>query len=419
MKSALLLAALTLTAALSTAAISSAAPPKATLTGKVTDATGHLLANATVMIYEAGVKHGYSTFCPSCYIDCGKRATTDQTGTVTFTNLDPDLWFNLLVIHDGYNATIVKKVDPAQQPVATVAITQRVPVNDPARLVRGRVVDPAGQPQRAAVVMPKGIETDEGSMYGTIGGLEPIAVTNERGEFELASSDKAKGMLLEVEARGMATKLIAATTGPDRKTITVSEGAIVRGRLVNRGKPVAGAELGLIARQRGGYGANLKIVGNPYDEIRIGTQQDGSFVITNVPASVDWYIYGKMESIATQGATKPVEFSTRRDKEEINAGDIEIHPGHKLAGKVTLSDGSQIPDGMRITLGSRDAWDSQTVIIGRDGHFEFTGIPTGSYDINPSVRGYTQQDNDDLIAMTIDRDREDLTIKLSPGRKNQ
>ncbi len=412
----ILLAALTLTATVSTAA-----PTRATLTGKVTDTTGKLLPNATVMIYEAGVKQGYSTFCPSCYIDCGKRATTDRTGAFTFTNLDPDLWFKLLVIRDGYTATVLNKVNPAQQPVATAALSRRAPVNDPGRLVRGRVVDPTGRPLPAAVVMPKGVSTAEGSTYGTLDGLEPIAVTNERGEFELANSDPATGILVEVQARGMATKLIALPTGGDRKTITVSDGAIVRGRLVNHGKPVAGAEIGLIARERGGFGANLKIIGNPYDEIRIGTQSDGSFVITNVPASVDWYAYGKMESIASLGATQRLEFSTGREgltqKEAVNLGDLDIRPGHRLAGKVTLSDGAPIPDGMRITLGSREAWDSQIVMIGRDGRFAFLGIPPGSYDITPSVRGYSVQGNDDLIAMTVDRDRDDLAITLAPSAR--
>lgn len=211
----------------------------------------------------------------------------------------------------------------------------------------------------------------------------------------------------------MATKLVARPTGLDRKTITVSDGAIVRGRLVNRGKPVAGAELGLIARERGGYGSHLRIIGNPYDEIRIGTQPDGTFVITNVPVSVDWYAYGKMESIAALGATQPLEFSTKRDKEEVNLGDIEIRPGHRVAGKVTLADGAAIPERMRITISARGAWDSQMVTIGRDGSFGFSGIPTGSYDINPSVRGYRPQDDDDLIAVTIDRDRGDLAIKLA------
>ncbi len=165
--------------------------------------------------------------------------------------------------------------------------------------------------------------------------------------------------------------------------------------------------------RKSGYGAHLKVVGNPYEEIRIGTQPDGTFVITNVPASVDWYVYGKMESIAPLGATQPVAFSTKRDNEEVNLGDIEIRPGHKLAGKVTLSDGAPITEGMRVTITARGGWDSQMVTIGRDGHFEFQGIPTGSYDITPSVRGYPKQDNDDLIAMTVDRDKDDLTIKLS------
>ena len=68
---------------------------------------------------------------------------------------------------------------------------------------------------------------------------------------------------------------------------------------------------------------NLTIIGDPYDEIRIGTQEDGLFVITNVPAPVDWYVYGKMESIAALGATAPVHCATTRDNEEVNVGDIE------------------------------------------------------------------------------------------------
>lgn len=190
-------------------------------------------------------------------------------------------------------------------------------------------------------------------------------------------------MMLEVEARGMATKLAAVATGADRKTITVSDGAVVRGRLVNHGKPVAGAELGVIARERGGFGASLKVIGNPYEEIRIGTQPDGTFVITNVPAAVDWYVYGKMESIASLGATQPVGFSTKRDNEEVNVGDIEIQPGHRMGGKVTLSDGAAMAEGMRITLGAKDVWDNQTVMIGRDGRFEFAGVPAGKIEVFP------------------------------------
>src|SRR5215831_14440944 len=88
---------------LAATALSSAAEG-ANFYGKVTDSQGRPLENATVMIFHAGVKNGYSTFCPSCYLDCGKRAVTDRSGVFHFQNLDPDLWFELLVIHDGYTA---------------------------------------------------------------------------------------------------------------------------------------------------------------------------------------------------------------------------------------------------------------------------------------------------------------------------
>ncbi len=408
-----------LIASLIVTASGSFASDRVTLTGRVTDNLGKPLEDATVMIYHAGVKKGYSTYCPSCYVDCGKRTVTDQNGSFAINGLDPDLWFELLVIRDGYSATFVKKVDPSRGPAETAALAPRAVVDDPSRVVRGRVVDSHGQPLRAAVVEPWGVATVlEGrgpvSMYGTIQGLEPVAVTNPKGEFELAYRKAATGMMLQVEARGMAPKLIGVPTGAERTTISVSDGAVIRGRLMNHGRPVAGAELGLIARNRGGFGDNLKILGDPYHEIRIGTQEDGSFVITNVPVLVDWYVYGKMESIAALGATDPVECATARDSQEVNVGDIQIHPGHRLRGRVTLTDGAAMADGMRVTISADRAWDSQTVIIGSDGHFEFVGLPTGKYEIFTSVWGYQLHENRDTIDTTIDRDIDNFAITLDP-----
>ncbi len=78
-----------------------AAQERATITGKVTDATGKPAEHATVLVYEAGVKKGYSIFCPTCYTDCGKRAVTDAGGNFTISRLSPDLRFTLLVMRDG------------------------------------------------------------------------------------------------------------------------------------------------------------------------------------------------------------------------------------------------------------------------------------------------------------------------------
>jgi hypothetical protein len=288
----------------------SIAADRVTLTGKVTDSSGHPLEDATVIIYHAGVKKGYSTFCPSCYVDCGKRAATDATGSFTIPKLDPDLRFELLVVRDGYTPKFVAKVDPSLGPAETADLAQRAAADDPNRVALGRVVDSNGRPLRDAVVRPIGVATIlEGqgpiSMYGTIPDLEPVAVTNPRGEFELAYSKNASGMLVRVEARGMAPKIIAISTGGERKTISVSDGAVIRGRLMDHGKPLGGVEIGLLPQKRGGFGDKLKIIGDPYEEVRIGTQEDGSFVIPNVPAPVNWYVYGKMESIAAWAGLLP------------------------------------------------------------------------------------------------------------------
>ena len=237
-----------LAAALTIAASGSLAGERLTLTGTVTDTLGKPLEDATVMIYHTGVRQGYSTYCPSCYADCGKRAITDRAGSFTmFTikSLDANLRFELLVVRDGYTAFFVERADPAQGS-ATAVLKPRAVVDDPARMVRGRVVDPHGRPLRDAVVLPQEVETVLGMcLHGTPKGVDPLAVTNAIGEFELAYKEKAMGMLLQA-------KLIALPTGTEQETITVSW-ALIRGRLVHQGKPVAGAEVGLIPQDTGGF----------------------------------------------------------------------------------------------------------------------------------------------------------------------
>lgn len=51
---------------LSCVALHSATVNRAILTGRVVDIDGRPLGHATVLVYHAGVKTGYSTFCPSC-----------------------------------------------------------------------------------------------------------------------------------------------------------------------------------------------------------------------------------------------------------------------------------------------------------------------------------------------------------------
>jgi hypothetical protein len=359
------------------------AADRLTLTGKVTDSTGKPLERATVMVYHAGVKQGYSTFCPSCYSDCGKRTLTGADGKFAISSLSPDLLFELVVVHDGYLPTFVKKVDPANA-TPTAVLHPREAVTDPKRVVRGVVIDANDRPVRDAVVQPQGIQAETpdgrpGSIYGTIGGLDTVAVTNEKREFELAHTKPFEAMVLQVEARGKAPKIATnLATGTQRHSIAVTDGATIRGRLVQDGKPVPNAEVGLVARQRG-WAANLKLVGYPLPGVRIGTNEDGKFAITNAPPGVEWYVYGKMESLAARGGAPVVECATKRDGEEINLGELSITPALHVGGKVVLSDGKPIPMGMRITISSDRAFDSQTALLGEDGSFRFNGLAPASW----------------------------------------
>ncbi len=397
----------------------------ATLTGKVTDSAGNPLDHATVLIYYAGVKNGYSTYCPGCYADCGKSALTNETGDFKIENLSPDLWFTLLVVRDGYFSEFVKQVDPLEGPAPAAVLKTRQPVGDADRVVRGRVVDSHGRSIQDAIVEPKGILFNDKTrgritIYGGISGLDRIAVTNEAGEFEVSYDRPALEVLLIVEARGYAPKLFNhLQTGLERHLLTIDEGATLRGRLVENGKPAGNAQMGLIPRQRG-MGAELELFGAPYGEMRIGTQEDGTFIFTNVPIPVEYYVYGKMESISKRGATEPMECATKIDGEDVNVGDIEINPGFRLRGKVTLSDGIPIPEGMRVTISADRAWDSQTAFLQPDGSFEFSSLAPEKYQVFASVKGYRAPEWNNTMktdrpgTVQVEQDIDDFVLVLDP-----
>lgn len=197
------------------AAVSSA-EDRLSLTGRVSDTQGKPVEHATVLVYRAGVKKGYNLYCPSCYRDCGKRAITDGNGMFTIKGLSSDLWFQLLVALDGYRPTFVNKVDPSAGQPAAATLVRRNPTSNPRGLFRGRVQDSRSLLVRDAVVEPVGILLDDktgSSRYGTIDDLEPVAITNKKGEFEIAYCKPGLKILVSVEARGMASGFAVIPAG--------------------------------------------------------------------------------------------------------------------------------------------------------------------------------------------------------------
>lgn len=388
------------------------------LSGRIVDSSGNPVAHATVIVYYAGVKVGYSTYCPSCYRDCGKRVITDKSGDFSIQGLAPDLWFKLLAAHDGYVPTISDKFDPAKAAGLKITLASRPAPSGKDSIAKGRVTDSGGTPIQDAIVQPLGLILGDSSTYGTIKGLDPLAVTNAKGEFELSYLGSSPEMLVKVEGRGYAPRVTKLTTGTNRTTLVVSEGATIRGILTANGKPIGNAEVGLFTKDWGMYGDKLTVYGDPYDEQRVGTAPDGSFLISNVPEPVTWLLYGKMSSMPKGEGTQPVEIRTSQEGQYLDKVRLAAEPSHIVTGKVSLSDGHPMPEGMRVIFSSPTIWDSQTVMLSKDGVFEINNVPDGDFCIATSVKGYeTKSVPNSSCAMPVKvagEDRRDLSVTIYP-----
>ena len=383
------------------------------VTGQVSDAAGKPVEHATVMVYSAGAKKGYSIFCPTFYTDCGKRALTGEDGKFSIAGLSPDLVFTLIVLRDGFASAYINNVNPDNGP-ATGVLKPRAEIADAAQYVRGHVVDAQGKPVRDAVIEQHGItiRDAEGRMGTRFGGgegwIDQIGVTNEQGDFEIAYGKPAVQMILNVQARGKAPKLFVEPTGAERHTMAVTDGSTVTGRLMYEGKPVANAEIGVITHMRN--------AGTSYSEMRIGTRDDGTFAITNIPAGRIWMVYPKMTSLLGRGAglPNPVPLETKDDGQTVDVGDIQLVKAYTLRGKVVLSDGKPIPANMHVTLTSDSGMDSQIVTIGEDATFEFRALAPGVYGLAPGVKGYRLANNQGLEVL-VRGDVNDLVVRMEPG----
>ncbi len=247
-------------------------------------------------------------------------------------------------------------------------------------------------------------------MYGgTDGWIDAISVSDKKGEFELAYGAPAVQITIAISPRGMASKLFTVPTGDERRTFTVTTGATVKGRLVREGKPVRNAEVELSTHNRA--------AGSVLPEVRIGTRDDGTFAMTNVPPGRIWCLFGTMSSLAVQGlATQSKLLETRDDGEVVDVGDVEVQPAFTLRGKVVLTDGKTLPAGTTVFLTRDGMPDAQTVVLDTEGRFEFNGLASGVYALGPSVRDYRAQGGGFVQEVLINRNVDHLAITLEPSK---
>ena len=392
-------------------------PARPTLTGTVVDAEGQPLSNATIFISTAAPKVGAGVLCPSCYADCRKQTTSDAAGQFTIPSLDPELRFQILVVAKDHQPKFVDKVDPAEQPLK-VTLKPRSGGETPDQRLAGRVLDPDGKPIAAAVVNIRGVTRGESTQFGGNKDIDPLAVTDERGEFVINGQTTFEAAGVDVVARGFAKGIFQSlATGGKVHELKLAEGASLKGRVLKDGKPLAGVEIGVSGTER----RSEVYVGN----FSVATDADGRFLFVNLPAKTSYQLYGLMKSFGPHGSIPAQTVRTGADGDTFDTGDLTVKPGFTVAGEIRLKDGKPVPANTRILLSRENAWDSQQTTAATNGQFRFENVPAESVGLSTRIKGYQMSPRNGSIDPLnpyhligrVHTNKLDLNVEFVPGDK--
>jgi hypothetical protein len=384
------------------------------LAGRVVDFNNRPLAGATVLVSTAAPREGVSVYCPSCYLDCGRTATTDAEGQFSFTGLDPTLVFRLVATAEGHRSRVSDRIDPLTDK-AQIALEPLPTDLPPDRVVRGRIVDAAGKPVVGAQVEPFGCQTANRRWWGSLPGVDSVSITNNEGEFIITAAEPAEAFDLEVRSPRHAAKRFGLRETGKEHELDVEDGAMIRGRLIKDARPVAGVSVGLVQCDRSSD--------NFLGEYQIGTRDDGTFELPFVPPNDDFYIYTTMESMKGAGALPLKRVTIGESGTIIDLGDLPVGPAHALSGRIVLTNGAAFQEPIQLLLSREGAWDSQRVMVSGDGTFRFENVPEQEpVTFIARIPGYHlvqelnrfQQVRDWSIALFVEGPRDDIDIHFGP-----
>lgn len=343
----------------------------------------------------------------------------DAQGSFKIESLDPSLVFRLAVVAPGFRPKLVSKVDPAAGLIKVRLEPLALAKVGPKNQLVARVVDPEGQPVAHAKVDFEGIYYEGGGgSFGAIEGVDPLAVTDAKGEFVLTSEKSFASMSVTVEARGLARQKYQQLEAGKTHALRLVKGNAVTGRLVSAGKPVANGSIGLVGANRSAE----RFIGTFAATIDAA----GRFVFPNLPPNEQCFIYSHMCEAGANGGVAPGrKFTTGGDTATTDLGDLVVRPAFRVAGRVVLSDGKPLPKGLRAMLSRDEAWDQlPNVEVAADGSFVFDGVPAESVGVSVNVPGYClslqnpslDRLNGFSIVGRVSGDIRDLVILMEPGQ---
>ena len=370
------------------------------ITGTVVDAAAKPLAGAHVSIYAAYPRTGVGGSCPTCYRDCAKHQAAGADGAFRLQELDRSLVFDVIAVAEGYEPALVARVDPAAHPLK-IELTKRT-AEEADRLVHGVVLDPDGKPVSGAVITPRGYHMPEGpTAWGLYPGVERLSITDPKGEFSLRLPS-AKGKLdVRVQGRALGRRLARDLAPGEHREIRLADGVTISGHLVQSGKPVAGARIVVVQQDR----SSSDFLGR--DEI--ATNDDGLFVVTNVPPKTTWLVYAAMDAVAG-GFVEPKVLTTGEDGTTLDAGTLEVKRGRHIQGTIDVPAGRQLPANAVLMV-----YDFRTDDIRRlpltSSAFAIDDAPLDEMHLTVSGDGIPSQ----ALAAKVDAGYDCIDVRIKPG----
>ena len=244
-------------------------------------------------------------------------------------------------------------------------------------------------------------------------GSDECSISDDLGHFIIYCQTAFIAAEGAVEAPGFATGLFVGwDPGNTVHELTLTEGASLRGRLLQAGNPVADAEIRLDR-----FGAES---GSPLWSSTALTDNQGRFSFAHLPPNRSCRLRGLMGSLADRGAVPVRRVEVHGNGSTNDLGDLNLEPAFKVEGQIRLADGKPIPAGSSLSFGNFDLGFSSRFTVGADGSFRLTGFPAGNLTVYLCIPGYQLTPKDALLKsgsatnITVVTNMKGLVIEMKP-----
>lgn len=361
-------------------------------TGRIEDAFGHPVVGAGVVLYPSRASERERLLVADVHVQ-----PSQPEGRFVLPNVLPGR-YELSVTAQGFAPIKVPGLeiladDGGSLDLGTVIL-------EPEAILRGRVVDPDGEPLRGAKVSFLALAYDVGPANDRLSTLQ-ITRTGPDGTFALKNLSPGRLIDLELEHRGYRPrKVLDVEVGVAASpTFVLEPAALLGGRVVDEnGAGVAGAHV--VASLRGG------VVALGGERRTVTTRRGGGFLLDDLEpgaytleASADGYL-------AAEKALAEV-----RVGEATEGLSLVVTSGARLTGRIAGPDGRPIP-GARLTVIEPPPPPSTARIMATsraDGSYELDGLERGAVVLEITHPTHPRK----LRELEIDADvhRVDLTLE--------